>query len=255
MHKNLNLMLHCGAKALDSNELREIATPAATATHYPIPHVEIVDRVTDQLERTGFHIAQAKHGITSDQMRYFGMMQAIDERSAAASDDYGLVIGLRNSHDKSFPAGLAVGAGVFVCDNLSFSGEITIARRHTLNILRDLPGLLNKGMGRLHEFREVQDKRIACYKQHELTDVDVHDLIFQAADARIIGKTQLTAVREEWVRPSHPEFAERSAWSLFNAFTEIFKPRRTGSVSATNRTRDRSLKLHGLMDQICGLSA
>jgi hypothetical protein len=29
---------------------------------------------------------------------------------------------------------------VFVCDNLAFSGEIKIARKHTRFIVRDLPG-------------------------------------------------------------------------------------------------------------------
>jgi hypothetical protein len=33
------------------------------------------------------------------------------------------VLGLRNSHDKRFPAGLVGGSAVFVCDNLAFSGE------------------------------------------------------------------------------------------------------------------------------------
>ena len=37
--------------------------------------------------------------------------------------DYSLVLGLRNSHDKTFPASLALGSQVLVCDNLSFFGE------------------------------------------------------------------------------------------------------------------------------------
>jgi len=33
-------------------------------------------------------------------------------------------VGLRNSHDKTFPAGLVAGTRVFICANLSFSGLI-----------------------------------------------------------------------------------------------------------------------------------
>lgn len=40
------------------------------------------------------------------------------------------VLGLRNSPDKMFPAGIVAGASVFVCDNLSFSGVINLARKH-----------------------------------------------------------------------------------------------------------------------------
>ena len=64
-----------------------------------------------------------------------------------AQDDYGLVIGLRNSHDKSFPASIALGSGVFVCDNLAFSAEVTIARRHTRFIERDLPRVVHTAVG------------------------------------------------------------------------------------------------------------
>ena len=60
-------------------------------------------------------------------MRYFGLMEIHTQK---ASDDYCWVLGLRNSHDKIFPAGIVVGAAVLVCDNLSFSGEIKFARKH-----------------------------------------------------------------------------------------------------------------------------
>jgi len=54
--------------------------------------------------------------------------------------DFALVVGLRNSHDKSFPAGLVIGASVLVCDNLSFSGEVRLARKHTYPIIATLRG-------------------------------------------------------------------------------------------------------------------
>ena len=44
-------------------------------------------------------------------------------------------------------AGLAVGAAVFVCDNLSFSGEVRLARKHTAHFERDLPQLVGRTIG------------------------------------------------------------------------------------------------------------
>ena len=62
--------------------------------------------------------------------------------SPGVPGDYNTVIGLRNSHDKVISAGVACGSGVFVCDNLCFSGEVKLARKHTANILTDLPHLV-----------------------------------------------------------------------------------------------------------------
>jgi hypothetical protein len=161
-------------------------------------------------------------------------------------DDYGIVIGIRNSHDKSFPAALAIGAGVFVCDNLSFSGEVRLARKHTTNIERDIPALVQRSIAKLIDFRHDQDRRIACYKTHDLRDPQVNDVLVNALDCGIIGPIQLPHVLAEWRKPKHEEFAPRNAWSLFNAFTEVVKGNATLALPRTQR-------LHGLMDSVCGL--
>jgi hypothetical protein len=40
-----------------------------------------------------------------------------------------------------------------VCDNLSFSGEVRLARKHTSRIEADLPALVNRAVGQLGELR------------------------------------------------------------------------------------------------------
>jgi hypothetical protein len=72
---------------------------------------------------------------------------------------------------------------VFVCDNLAFSAEIIIARKHTVFIERDLPQLVSAAMGRLGEVRQHQDERIALYKETTLSDTLAHDLMIRAVDA------------------------------------------------------------------------
>ena len=86
------------------------------------------------------------------------------------SDDYALVLGLRNSHDKRFPAGIVAGASVFVCDNFSFSGEVKFARKHTRYINRDLPQIVERAIGKLVDLWHDQDTRISAYKEAEVDD-------------------------------------------------------------------------------------
>jgi len=57
------------------------------------------------------------------------------------TSDYAWIVGLRNSHDKTYPAGLVAGSKVFVCDNLCFSGEVRLSRKHTRHAVRDLKHL------------------------------------------------------------------------------------------------------------------
>src|SRR5262249_28606027 len=161
------------------------------------------------------------HGLTRDGARYFGLLQVANGEDGG---DHGLVIGLRNSHDKSFPAGLVVGAAVFVCDNLSFSGEIRLARKHTVFVERDLPQLVDRAVGGLGDLRRSQEQRFRAYKASEFADGQAHDLIIQALDARVVPVTKVPDVLREWREPRHPEFRQgKTVWRFFNSFTEVLK--------------------------------
>jgi len=193
----------------------------------------------------GLKVVNEAHALSSGGQRYFGLLEVVNGQQHG---DYGLVLGLRNSHDKTFPAALAVGSGVFVCDNLAFSGEVTIARRHTVFIERDLPQLVQRAVGQLGDLRGLQDHRIERYKATRLTDMRAHHLIVRALEARVLPTTAIPVVVREWRRPSHEEFAEggRTAWRLFNAVTEAIKGR---SLDALPR---RTQALHGMLDAVCG---
>ena len=76
--------------------------------------------------------------------------------------------------DKTFPAGIVAGASVFVCDNLSFSGEVKFARKHTRYINRDLPQLTERAIGLLLAKWHDQDKRGSCNNRGEDHKEDTH---------------------------------------------------------------------------------
>ncbi len=241
--KALNLMVHAGGLRVERGQVDEIKTPAATETWHPIPHKRFVDGVITSLDRSGLHVVSEAHAIAREGLRYFGMFQLRNGNNPA---DYSLVVGLRNSHDKSFPAGLVVGSGVFVCDNLAFSGEVQIGRKHTVHIERDLPELIQSAVGRIGDLRRHQDNRIEAYKQARISDSKAHDIVIQALDNRIAPVTYIPRILEEWRTPRHAEFAQaKNGWRLFNAFTEILK-----ESSLFDRPR-ATQALHGLMDTAC----
>jgi hypothetical protein len=151
------------------------------------------------------------------------------------------------TYDKSFPAGIVAGANVFVCDNLSFSGEIKIARKHTRFILRDLPFLTERAIGRLMERWHHQDQRIGAYKAKNLSNSSAHDLIIRSTDVRACTPRQIPTILREWRNPRHEEFHVRTLWTLFNSFTEVLK----GNL---NELPKRTEALHGLLDSYVGLS-
>jgi len=242
----MNLIVHCGSRHVDREQIESCTTPTATRTWTPIPHFGLLRQVEQTLFAAGLKTADQAHALSPGGLRYFGLLEVTNGHSR---DDYGLVLGLRNSHDKSFPAALAVGSCVFVCDNLAFSAEVVIARRHTRYIHRDLPGLVQRAVGRLGDLRQDQDRRIEAYRDKKLTDMRAHDLLVRSVDARVLPVTALPTALAEWREPRHDEFAAegKTAWRLFNGVTEAIKGR---SLDALPR---RTQALHGLLDVACGV--
>src|SRR5258706_11264685 len=96
-------------------------------------------------------------------------------------------MGLRNSHDKSFPIGIAFGSRVFVCDNLSFIGDQVIKRKHTVKAKRELPGLVTEIVQPLQAQRIAQNHKLLTYQGTPLTDEAADHAIMSMYRNDVIG--------------------------------------------------------------------
>src|SRR5579872_6896955 len=194
--RRANLMLHCGAESLGFEAVEAVQTPERTDSWVPIPHNTLIRQVTDTLASNGMSVVTEAHALARDGQRYFGLFQVANANIALRNNDgdYGIVVGIRNSHDKSYPAGLVLGSQVFVCDNLSFSGEVKLSHKHTSRIVQNLPGLVNKAVGLLSDLRCKQDMRFQAYQEMALDDVHAHDIIIRALDTKAIAPPMVAAV-------------------------------------------------------------
>jgi hypothetical protein len=234
------MLLHCGAELVSKEQLWEVPTPEHTETWYPLAHFSVFAEVQTQLRSCGFIITEQAHALSHDGQRYFGVLNIT--LPGRGIFEWTWAVGIRNSHDKTFPAGLVAGTKVFCCDNLAFSGEVQISRKHTRFAERDLSHLTARAVGQLGSRLRNLDDRILTYNETRINDQRAHDIVIRALDAGAITTTQVPEVLGEWRRPSHPEFLPRTAWSLFNAVTEVHK--RVNPHTACKRGE----ALYGLFD-------
>lgn len=235
------LCLHAGAALVDRDAVNAVATPEPTVSEknrlwQPVAHGAVIDAVEHSIVGSGLSIADRAFALTKDGARLFGLITLASDKP-----DYAVTIGLRNSHDKSFPVGLALGSRVFVCDNLAFSSDVNIASRHTRFIYDRLPRLVADGVAQLVAHRANQERRIECYKDLEIRgQAHLHDLVLRAYRAQAIPAQAIPKVIEEFESPRHPEFVAPTGWSLFNAATETLKE--YGDL------QKRTQRLHGIID-------
>ena len=240
------MLLHCGAQTVSRAELFTVPTPPGTRTWYPLSHRTILQEVETQLETTGFTITEETHELSHSGERYFGVLSVT--LPSRAEGDVCWIVGLRNSHDQSYPAGLVAGTKVLVCDNMAFCGEVKISRKHTRFAERDLRHLTARAVGQLGDKFRGLDQRIGAYKQEGVNDTRAHDIIIRAVDCAAITPAQIPDVLMQWRKPPYEAFLPRTAFSLWNAFTEVFK-----TVNPHTALR-RGEALHGLFDAETGLA-
>ncbi len=234
------LNLHSGGELIEYNALRQLETPPATATHVPCEHHRLVDLVRGTLSMFGHEIVEEHFATDHDHQRFFGLMEL---RSPYTG--YTDTLGLRNSHDKSTPIGIAFGSKVFVCSNMAFIGEHVIRRRHTVNAKRELPGLLMEIIEPLAIQRERQAKTIEHYRHAMLTDQQADHITMQLYRGGAINVQRIATVDREWHEPSFDEFKEeRTAWRYFNAVTYALDGRVAENPQATRL-------LHQTIDGVC----
>jgi hypothetical protein len=60
-------------------------------------------------------------------------------------------------------------------------------------------------------------------KRRQVGDPEAFGIMGLLFGNDIVSPRQLSALKAEWLKPSHQEFQERNLWSFFNATTEALK--------------------------------
>jgi len=240
------LMMHCGAESVPFPTLLGLPIPEKTSTHLPIPHHQFYSMAENRLLEQGYAITNPRHYLNREAAHYFSLMQ-IQHEDEDQDAQHATMCALRNSHDKTFSASLAVGAKVFVCDNLSFSGDIVVGRKHTPNIWDELPQIIEGAISKIRVMRKRQDVRFAEYRHAPLDDYAVDHLIMDTYRKGIINLNRIGKVNEQWHNPS-ADHGDKSVWRYFNAVTAALGPASTNQLIELPK---KTIDLHLLLDKWC----
>lgn len=235
-----NICLSGLANSVERTDLDRTAMPMATRSYQPVPHKDFVDLVELKMRESGFVFGEQTHALWRDNdARYFGMVQL---RYKHENSTFALMLGMRNSYDKSISAQLLLGANVFLCANMSYSAANVVGRKHTTNIMRDLPDMIEEQVQKTGQYATVQEDRFSAYQESKLTDARADRLMVGLLRADAIQTSKFGRMVSEWYEPSYAH-GPKTAWRLFNACTEALKG------TPTHDLPRRTLLLQDVMDQ------
>jgi hypothetical protein len=197
-------------------QLLAIPAPVSTSTWRPIPHGDLVDALDRQLRVRGITITAEQFAIQRDGARLFAVLDLSLERT----EEFCASIGIRTANDRSLALELAVGVRVFVCDNLTFAGDlIALKRKHTARF--DLNADLSRAVDRYQAYLGGLQQKIVQARDTNLSDLEAKALIVDAFRLEILPIRFFRPVSDTYFAPA-PDMVDvqpRSLWALHNAFT------------------------------------
>ena len=230
----------CEGRFVDRNEVALVETPAGTDSWKPVPHIKVIEAVSQVVKAHDWTITEERFGLAREGQKLFGVMKI----NKSSSTDWTRCIGLRNSHDKSFSVGLSAGISVMVCSNMAFGGTMVIKRRHTSRI--ELTQLVDVAVSELeNEFLILETVCEDLKVQYLKNDDEARCKIVKAAEIGAINSSDILPVFQEFKHPQHEEFLEPTRWSLLNAFTETIKKYTPQRVDHSYLALNRAFGLDG----------
>jgi hypothetical protein len=187
-----------------------------------------------------YSLKSEEYGLSKDGLQMFGVM-TLD----AGDDSQGLAIGMRQSYNRSLALGIAVGASVFVCDNLCFSGSaFKLIRKNTVNVWSDFQSLVcHQVQSSVVHFEAVQAQTVEM-KAIPVGQDRGYELLGRAVGEKVLTPTQATVAFQDWREPRYEDFAPRNMWSLYNCVTEGLKKGQPAKIM------ERHTRAHGFFNEV-----
>jgi hypothetical protein len=204
---------------LSREQLTLVPTPAPTATHKTIPHIEVVNALVETLGFRHIGVVNDEYAVSRDGMKMFGVLDLDTGMHGCRFS-----IGIRNAHDKSMRLAMTVGYRVFVCENMAFSGDFQpVLAKHSKNL--NLIQAVSIGVDEMQRNFDGMRMQVEAWRAEQLPDRDAKLIIYRAfieADLEV-PRHLARSVHELYFNPQYEEFQARTMWSLSNAFTTAFK--------------------------------
>ena len=236
------LLTTCGSQRCSLEQLLTIPEPKKTKSYTPLNHydfaVNILTIASDLLK--GYRFDGDSYALSSDGQKMFGVI-TYRKINSQQNEELKVAIGLRNSYNKTMSAGLVLGSTVLVCDNLVFSGDIKVMRKHSgVDMHEDLNDQIVTAIYKSqHNFQQIRHD-VELMKQKPMNQHQKYEYIGMLTGEGVLSATQSTTAFKELWKPSHEEFQVDTLWAGYNCATEALKS------SPVDKIIQRHSELHKL---------
>ena len=229
------LMLSKSSQRESYESLCAVPTPTGTRTHNPVPNATFINMVANHIRNKGWNITSSTYASSFDQ----GNSHFVFEVQRNIGPGISMQIAGHGSHIKMRSRILYMQTRTHACTNMDVPCEVPLQRKHTTNIMNELPELVVKALTKLDQAYYQHKDRLSLYKQEEISTSEVNDLVIQSLRDKTIPATYIPTIIDNWHEPRYEDFEARNLYTLYNCYTESFKkspadtPARTQKLTNT----------------------
>jgi len=223
--------------------------PARTESYSPIPHSFFLDTVRNEINNYGGLETTTDRIYTNGKGTKLVGFTGVKFRGMETDPDFGLemMLGYKNSYDKSMAAALVAGIRVMICSNGCIGGDmVTFKRKHTGTIQEELADKAKEAIKSMKDGFSNLVLEVDIMKDYDLTPKQKAEIMgVMYFEENLVSPNQLSVIRKEMKESEH--FAGNTLWDLYNNVTESFK-----SSHPLNHIEDH-IKLHKFMTGVAGI--
>lgn len=226
--------LSVGKNLVTLDDLKLIQTPEATPTWTPVSHYELARSIrTIGQDILRLPLQSEQYGVAREGAQMFAVLTFKADHA-----EMGLSIGFRNSLDKSMSIGICCGSQVFVCSNLMFTGDITVMKKHSANLLDSLEDTTIQTLYRAQYTFGQLIKDSELLRTRNINNNDAFKMLGLLYGHGILQPTQLTIAKNQWLKPEISDFQDRTAFNFYMACNHALK------TTAPRDVMTRHIELH-----------
>ncbi|KKM23614.1 hypothetical protein LCGC14_1613430 [marine sediment metagenome] len=225
--------------------------PARTETYSPIPHSFFLDTVSVEINNSrGLEVTGQRIYTNMNGHKLVGFT-SVKHKGMESDPDFGLemMIGYKNSYDKSMSAALVAGVSVMICSNGLIGGDmVTFTRKHTGTIQAELREKVKEAITAMRDGFSKLVLEVDIMRDYQLTPKQKAELMgVMYFEENMVTPNQLSIIKNEM--KESPYFKGDSLWDLYNNVTESFK-----TSHPLSHIEDH-IKLHSFMIDVAGINS
>jgi len=224
-----------GNNRVSESEVLSVPSVPFTRTFHPIHHKDVISAIRSGIVATGMEVVKAEYVLSNEGKRMFGVWDL-----NAGNSDLCWSLGIRNSLDKSMAMGITAGTRVFVCENLSFTGDFVEFRRHTKGLeVDDLEFLAYRAMKKMVSTLTRFQGWHEGLRQYELTEQDAKILLVEIMTQQVIPPSRFARFYDLYWGGVYA----KTLWGFHEATTDVLKDSNLMTIPAKNKV------LNGILNQ------